>query len=93
VIQVCMIGGPRKLSKSFLYNTCFSSLIVHSSLGFFLPVPVFRTVQGPQRDDMDNAKKTGREGTASRGPVYHRSNYSGDCGWDLRALYARHLLV
>ena len=29
---------------------------------------VFRTVRGPHRDGGDNAKKTGRDGTASRSP-------------------------
>ena len=31
--------------------------------------PVFRTVRGPHRDGGDNAKKTGRDGTANSGPV------------------------
>jgi len=30
---------------------------------------VFRTVRGPHRDGGDNAKKTGRDGTANSGPV------------------------
>jgi len=30
---------------------------------------VFRAIQGPHRDDVDTAKKTGLDGTARSGPV------------------------